>query len=315
MINIQVLSDLELVGIVGVLSNSQSTLPRNNDKYRNDIYSFFNGFKNHDAVKQFKILENTFSFNFDKPISLMLDYKDDKKPSQLLYNYVGSEAIEKYKEFYQSLSSFKSISNFQQFFAKHKPEYKMAVLQFKKNVPIKRCINFLEKTTNTKLNKNCIINLMFSLTSANYGWQTTKNYYCNIRPSNKKSNSSVPFFANDKIYIETLIVHEFGHSIINKITDNFKEIINSINNDIFIKCFENNPYNSDKITAINETIIRAIEILYVKEFYTKNDVINLINDYNADGFNKIKEIAEIINNNKTTGIDEYYAKILNVFNQ
>ena len=154
---------------------------------------------------------------------------------------------------------------------------------------------------------------MFAVTSANYGWQTNKNCYCNIRPYKTTDIKGFPSFSVDSIYVETLIVHEFGHSIINPITKRFKDIIKKLDNDKFNACFTHNPYGQDKLTVINENIIRAIECLYVEKNYTKNDFQNILSSYTNEGFVVIGDLINIIKNNINKRISDYYELLIDCF--
>lgn len=311
--NVVILQDTELIGVVSTLAGSKFLKIRNNRKYVDDIFAYFEDYKNHTAVKYYQMLEEKYSFNYDKPICLVLDEKDEHKCSDTLCGYVGQEAIFEYSKFYDELLSFKKVSNFENFYNSHLNDYSFAIENFNKKTPVDRCIQFLKQTTNETLKKNYIINLMFAITSSNYGWQTSKNCYCNIRPYKTTVIKNFPSFSVDKIYVETLIVHEFGHSIINPITDKHKDIIQKLDNDKFNSCFKHNVYGQDKLTVINENIIRAIECLYVEKFYTKNDFQNFLLSYENEGFIVIGDLISVIKNNSTKRISDYYKLLIDCF--
>lgn len=315
MVEVTVLRETELIGIIAVLAGSPHMKIRNNSKYVEDIATYFENFKDHKAIKSYKVLEDEFKFNYDKPIELVLDYKDDKKCSETLGGYVGEEAISHYTRFFDELMDFKEKSNFENFYNQHIEEYSRAIEDFIKKTQTERCISFLKEITKEDFSKNYIINLMFAVTSANYGWQTKANCYCNIRPYKTTYVKGFPAFSENKIYVETLIVHEFAHSIINPITEKFKEKISKIDNKNFKDCFENNPYGEDKLTVINETIIRAIECLYVEKYFTKEDSQNLLKSYTKDGFNYIGEVANIIKDRSQNNIFSYFEFLIKVFSR
>lgn len=312
-VEVLVLKEIELIGVVAVLAHSSFMKIRNNKKYVDDIFSYFKNYENHEVVKYYKILEEKYVFNYDKPISLVLDYKDDGRCSRTLCNYVGKEAILQYSQFYNELINFKNITNFDNFYNLHIKEYSLAIEIFKKKTDIERCIQFLEEITKEPLNKNYIINLMFAVTSANYGWQTKNNCYCNIRPYKTTYIKDSPSFSVDKIYVETLIVHEFGHSIINPITEKFKKLMSKLDQKKFEDCFKCNPYGDDKATVINESIIRAIECLYVEKYFTKKDLQNLLLSYKEEGFDAIGDLMDIIKDNSCKKISSYYELLINKF--
>lgn len=311
--NVVVLQDTELIGVVSTLAHSRFSKIRNNKKYVDDIFAYFKDFKNYAAIKHYQVLEEKYSFNYDKPICLVLDFKDDKQCSSTLCGYVGNEAISEYTKFYDELLNFKKVSNFENFYNLHLKDYSQAIESFKQNTPIDRCIQFLKETTNQTLNKNCIINLMFAITSANYGWQTSENCYCNIRPYKTTTIKDFPSFSMDSIYVETLIVHEFGHSVINPITEKFKDIIEKLDNDKFNSCFMHNAYGQDKLTVINENIIRVIESLYVEKYHTQADFQNLLSSYTNEGFVVIDDLINVIKNNSTKQISDYFKLLIDCF--
>lgn len=309
-INVDVLYETELIGVVAILSQSKYIEERNNAKYRNDVFSYFESFLGHKAVLTYRILEERCMFIYDKPLMFILDIKDDKHCSDLLKSYVGDNILH-YDSFYKDLVRFEEESNFKEFYINHLSEYKKSVVEFSETVPLKRCVDFLTNVTKEDLKKDLCVNLMFSITSANYGWQTSKKCYCNVRPYNKSKNVGYPCFAYDSIYAETLIVHEFGHSIINPITSKFVDKIKTLSSKNFKECWEYNVYE-DKQTVINENIIRAIECLYVKKYHSIDAVAKLINEYYGDGFLYIKAIMNLIEENDKP-IEAYFKHIIAIF--
>ena len=146
------------------------------------------------------------------------------------------------------------------------------------------------------------INLMHSITNANYGLLLGDNITINIRPYYKTRNIGHPDFSYSKIYWTTLIVHEFAHGFVNPLVKKYRDVIKKVNITPYDEILKKLCYGDDLETFINENIIRALECLYVKESF--NDYYNeYLNDNIEDGYEMIPEIIEFIKNTNYQNID------------
>jgi len=153
---------------------------------------------------------------------------------------------------------------------------------------------------------------MHSLSTANYGLMSKKNLYCFVRPYYLSRFDGDFDFAYDLPYVTTLILHEFAHSFINPLTDKFLTNENLINKEKLNNCLELNSYGTHYKTAINETIIRTIECIYVNKFFNES-YKEFKKEYIADGFVHIPELEKLFETKPDKPINEYYNEILKIF--
>lgn len=99
-----------------------------------------------------------------------------------------------------------------------------------------------------------------------------------------------------------MILHEFTHAFINPLIKKFERIINKIDINKF-------AYGDSLSVYIAETVIRAIECIYVKQqFPTEHEAY--IQDNVKEGFILIRGVENIlISKNKDSRLNE----IINVF--
>ena len=58
--NVVVLQDTELIGVIATLAGSPFSKIRNNKKYIDDIFAYFKDYKNHTAIKHYRMLEEKY---------------------------------------------------------------------------------------------------------------------------------------------------------------------------------------------------------------------------------------------------------------
>lgn len=302
----------ELCGVLCVLSNSPQNKIRCNKKHRDDILVFFNNFKNHAAVKTFADFEKNNCFNYDKPVAFFLEIFDNGVFDKDFHNCLNSVSFKMLEKFKNQILDFAQKSNFSLFHEKHKKEYSAALKNFLLKTQKLDSLGFLTKLAKWKPNQTFVINLMFGVTSANYAWRTTKGIYCNIRPYKNSNIKNAPDFAFDLLYVSTLILHEFAHLLINPLTHSQLETIKKIPEKNFAAVFKMNPYGAHKETAINESIIRAIECLFVKKYFHEK-YLKFKKSYFEAGFIKLDEMEIVFEENYNQPIEKYFEKLVNVF--
>ncbi|MBR2467714.1 MAG: DUF4932 domain-containing protein [Clostridia bacterium] len=312
-ISVSVSPFVELLAVIYTLSNFGLNATRKNGKYLEDINNFFNKFKSHKAIKKFKELLQINSFKYDAPVELILNIETDSIPSEELLSRANL-TIEKYNLLKEDILNFYKESNFEKFYVDNTKLYQNNIDTFistiKSYSPDKYLFDFLNLST-TNLN----IVLMHGVTTSNYGLNIDNTLHCMVRPY-KLSRFNNMDFAFDLPYITSLILHEFGHSFINPLTDKYLED-DRINKTKLKTIMENHSYGDHYKTAINETIIRAIECNYIKNMFP-NNYITFKQDYIEEGFDLIDELLEFYNkytNDKkeTETIEDYYKKLLEIF--
>ena len=136
---------------------------------------------------------------------------------------------------------------------------------------------------------------MFGITNANYGVNLGDKIYANLAPNASNRYIGFPDYSFDKLYWTTLIVHEFAHSFINPFTEVYRDIIAQKNIKPYAKILKTLHYGTSLETYINETVIRAIECMYIKNYFPDN-FDEYINDYYDEGYCKIKETFNMVAN-------------------
>lgn len=122
----------------------------------------------------------------------------------------------------------------------------------------------------------------------------------------------MPDFSYSPIYWTTLIVHEFAHSFVNPISARNSERVAEINTDSYRETLHELMYGDSMETYINETIIRAIECLYVRKYFAEQHD-GYVKDYVDEGFGKISEVEELLAGMSGSSLKTEFKKLLSVF--
>lgn len=289
----------ELLGVMYVLCDGCEAIKQGGDErcnsiYRNEIISRFSTFSEHNAIKTLKKLAKDYYFNYDAPVLLSLMLFENNVCRRTLCRQRMLIERNLFKNFINEIYDFETQTNFIKFYSEHKDVYLKYINEFVNDVKRFDPIGFLYKTLNIRRGKTLNINLMCAVTNANYGVMVKNKLYANIRPYKYSRVEGEPCFSYEPIYYTTLILHEFAHSFINDVVFECLESI-CIDKTNYLSVFENFDYGENIGVYIAETIIRAIECLYVRHVF-KNDFESYVEGYINDGFVKIKNVIDIIDN-------------------
>lgn len=316
-INFSVNPFLECLGVAFILAEFNLNKPRTNKKYIQFIKNSFSTYKSHRFVEKIKTLLEKPSFKYDAPVEMALNMWRNKEPSKQLLERAGLTKKD-YKILFIDMINFIETSNFYKFFIENQSYYAKNLCQYIIDInqysPQTYLFNFLGLHSN-----NLNIVLMFGISTANYGIKINKNLYCCIRPYKESRFGNGIDFCYDLPYMTTLILHEFAHSFINPITENYREEIENIDKKHFELALQNNPYGEHAETVVNETIIRAIECLYVKEHFIES-YQEIKQDYINDGFIYIPQLEiafdyYLSTRNCFKTIKEFYPELIKIFNE
>lgn len=321
-ISYQVNPYTELFGIMAILADDNN-LYKNagsescNSNYRNHIIKWFSAFKDHRAVRLLTRYASDYNFNYDAPCAFFLEMADNLNGfSDYIYkDRLPIPAIELYK-FAQEINNFILYSNFKEFYKKNEIRYRRSLNLFIQKTKDYSPEDYLFKFIGHKSDK-LAINLMHSVSNSHYGLSTEKYLYVCIMPNGESLAPGEADFAFNLPDITSLILHEFAHSFINPLTKKHKNIVKNIDGRTFQDTLKSNPYGDDINTAINETIIRSIECLYIKDIFPE-EYDSFINRYIGAGFSQIPQTISILkeyqkNRDLYTSIDDFYPKLLNSF--
>ncbi len=305
---------VECLGVLFLLAEFERNKIRCNKGYVDNICAWFGKFKQHAAVKTIKQLLKNDYFKYDLSVEMFLKifYKQGFDEEFCIKHKLNKKIVDR---FVLELTDFVEKSNFNQFFKENVQLYLNKAQNFvdelKNYSPADYLIDFL----NLRAKKLKVL-LMFGVTSANYGVKINNTAYCCVRPY-KLSRYDDMDFAYDKIYVTTLVLHEYAHSYINDLTDKYSDMLARVDKQKFELCFKLNAYGTDEKTAINEHVIRAIECLYVCKNF-KNDSLNFIKKYVGDGFTYIVQLMDLFKNylknkQKFKNFAQFYPKIIEFF--
>jgi len=194
--------------------------------YKDDIDSYFGGFKNHPVVAYAEGLINS-DFAYDAPVQFMLHHNDppalvQKTPySDYLIKRAGGE--ENLMEFADELRNFARRTDFMQFYQAHKPLYDTLIAEVDSLFEGKNYVQALEDFYGESRNSyNLILSPLFS---GNYGIpiKTEEEYdlYAVIGPCSLKGKRTT--FACLK-YLENMTLHEWSHPFVNPLVDQNYEL-------------------------------------------------------------------------------------------
>ena len=305
---------LECLGVIYVLSNFELNTPRTNRKYLASIKGYFHDYENHPVVARFKELLTNEEFKYDAPVEIFLCMYNGVRPSKELLRR-AKLTIKGYKEIIKLVKDFIKVSNFEKFIKKNEKYYQDGLNQFSNDMSQYTPVNYLfEFVGDYRSDLNVV--LMFGVCTSNYGLDVD-GLYCCVRPYDKSRSTNEIDFAYDKVYMTTLILHEFAHSFINPMTEEYRKDLKKINKADFKEIFSSHPYSDNIETAINELVIRAIECCYIKDNF-KSSYFKFKNDYIEEGFKCIPDLEILYQDylskkNKYETLIEYYSNIINYF--
>lgn len=309
----------ELFGIISIIADN-SELYREagdeyfNQNYRNEILECFNSLRNHKAVLLLTKYTRRYQFNYDAPCALFLEMADN---GGRFSDYISKERLpistKKLDKLLEEIDNFIKDSDFESFYLNNKNRYKKSIDKFIDSMEDYSPEKYLFSLIGQESEK-FVINLMHSVTNSNYGLSTEKNYYICIAPNGPSGIDGEPSFACSLSNITSLILHELAHSFINPLTKKHSNYIKNIDEKVFYNTFKNNPYGNNVETAVNETIIRSIECLYIKDFFP-GEFDQFLNNYLLKGFSQIPKVVDLLRKFQkertvNENLDVFYPEIL-----
>lgn len=322
LINIRVDYHTELLGIIEIISDYRNNYPHllkkyANRKYVEQIENKFLKFKNHKVIEMFNTLVNKHSFSYDAPVSLFLQLDENWK-CEKLDDYLFEERLKKDKniyEFINLLSDFVKEIDFESFYFANQKLYKKFISNIKKELEKYDFYDFMINYYGMSFSKKLIINLIPFQTNGNYGNNNANSVFASIGVNEEQVDEEDIYKYGD-FNLSCLLYHEFSHSIINPLTDEYNLISNE--DHIFDKVKERmqiKAYNKNS-TILNEHIIRALTSRYIF-FCNKKEVRyqRKIKEEKDKGFlyieNVINSLIEYENNrNIYKTINDFYSIVV-----
>jgi len=248
------------------LSSNYPFINRGTD-YSKDAIKFFESFSSHEAAKMTDNLQQKYGFSYDAPPNFMMHIS---QPTELmlqigLSDYLlkrsgGGDHLEQYRK---SIKQFVEESNFETFW-NNKIQFYNQILDL--TIVEAGEIDFIRQLeayyNNTQKSFNLIIAPAFG---GGFGARipdAEENYdlYAFVSPTHTKEG--IPYL--DQFNFLGMCWHEFGHSFVNPLTEQYAESVASLN-----KLYEPIKEKMTKQayptweTCINEHIVRAVVIRLV----------------------------------------------------
>lgn len=246
-------------------------------------------------------------------MDLFLQRKHGVEPDlEVLCRYRKPIPPELFSHFLDLVDRFEMQSGFSEFYEAHRVYYEVTLRRFIEDYDAFQPLDFLTEYLAVDTERRYHVNLMLGITNSNYGVTVGENLYANCCPNGKSRFMPMPDFSNSPIYWTTLIVHEFAHSFVNPISERNMERIAEIDLASYCDTLHQMMYGDSMETYINETIIRAIECLYVCRYFA-DQYDAYVKDYVDEGFCKIREVEDLLAGMSGSSLEAEFEKILSVF--
>ena len=219
-------------------------------------------------------------------------------------------------DFLNELPNFAKTINFEEFYTSNKNFYTQIIEETNDKIDVEKVVAFISSFYKMDIsNIKFVVNLLPYTTNGNFGSNHDGITYSNL--GLKKFQKKELTFVTDNNY-GTLALHEFSHSIINPLTSKYSTIKGKSFADIWNQMSKKAYGNVE--TIINEHIIRALEIFYLKHIIKTKETISLANqrlEREIDGgFKYISTCLESLNEyyehiEEYKDFEEYFPTILN----
>ncbi|MBL4933724.1 DUF4932 domain-containing protein [Clostridium paridis] len=255
--NVSIEPKIELLSIVQYLADDPTIIKENlssdNDKYSKDIASYFSKYIDDPVVTLYKKMLKT-GFSYSTPPQAMLYVDDNLKlltnltlPSDVISAAGNKKTLIK---FFDLLSDFRKKSSFDDFYLSHIDLYKKLVSTVKEKVDKLGCIDKLIDYYGYKQNSyNFIIEPL-----------SIGGYAARIPSKNDKFDLyDFMVIPNDDAEFFQMVIHEFGHSYVNPLTEKNIDEVNKYSN-LFtpIKDAMTKEQYGSWDFCVNEHIVRAV---------------------------------------------------------
>ncbi len=290
---------VELLGVLYILCQDQDAVceagcPQCNEEYVAEVREFFKDANYSHLTKTLERFSDEYWFNYDAPVRLMLmlsnGYPIDKESLFHERKYIPDDLFD---AFLADLAQFENESDFASFYAAHLPMYETIAAHFTADYQRYNSHAFLLFYLQIDPTHEYYINFMVGITNANYGATVGNRVYCNICPYHETRYGPLPDYSYHPIYYSPLVLHEFAHSFVNSAVAQHRSLIQKIDAEKYREDLEQGCYGDSIETLINETIIRALECLYVREQFPEKYEVYVT--YNVDeGYSNLRSTIRLL---------------------
>jgi hypothetical protein len=270
--------------------------------YKSTIDNKFDVLRNHRAVVLFDSISKNYKFSYYRPVEWILQYSEFPEFKKIKSKSdVNDETVSKGKEFLLEefrieLIKFNQEELFQKYLNATKSINQKVIDKILESKTIVFLPDYLEEYYGTKLSSYNLILSPF-LHSGGYNSEVInengkKEVYAIIGP-----NGEIDFIPHfDKDYLETdMILHEFGHSFVNPLTEKFEKDIEKLKEKYYdeklIKNGIQQGYSEWKY-VFNELLLRSIVINITHKKFGEQKAKELLNFEKNVGFDLVEKVSE-----------------------
>ncbi|AQX12797.1 DUF4932 domain-containing protein [Elizabethkingia meningoseptica] len=320
---------VELMSILFRLIDAQEYSSRNNELYVQDIEKHFAPVKSDAFLNQMKEVRNKNGVGYDAVMSMAvhLDIKNGKvtqikESKNTLEKRWPTEDV---PALVNSINTFYKKSNFHQFFKNHEADYKQAAKAYSDSIMSRFNQDWYVKFYGKQPNEEYKIVIGYGNGGGNYGPRVSpegnKDIVYAIVSGGKFNGRTVSFSSG----YAPILIHEFNHSFVNYIleTKDYKKQLAEagvkIQNAVR-KPMEEQAYSSWE-TIINESIVRAAVIVYMKENnFSAKEIQEEYTEQGQRYFIWMPELVQLLENyqknrKKYPSIEAFYPNIVTFFKQ
>ena len=269
-LRVEVSETVELTSILATLAGYDEYNENYGTSYQRDVEEWFEPYRNHATVSYFSTLRSRYFVMYDAVASMGIhlyieNYKIKMQENVSLMDSrcLGIDHI----ELVDKLTRFYNDSHFHDFFQNHQSLYEANLKSFKENIVPYFVEDWYPKFYGTPSKDNFVVVLAFN------------NGYNGYGPRRQTSDETIEAysvigiyngidFSRDASNFATTIIHEFNHSFVNKLLEE-----SQTNQDLMRETGEwlysltawsmNNQAYTEWRTVINESIVRAAEVIYM----------------------------------------------------
>jgi len=332
-LNIIVDSKVELITILHYLMDYEYFLKDNflyyylstlDSNYKKEIEQYFSPYKNHETVLFIEKEYSKFYFySFIQQIDYALnstslpDLHLIQKHSNFLIPTMEDKKFENLTGFDRLLNDFVIDTNFMRFFQEHEDFYLAMIKNTIKYID-DDWISQIEEYYGYKHNSYNLILAPLSFSGGASFWTQSINglndTYAVIGPFSSYNNA-MPVY-NDKSTLSYLIYHEFGHTFINPIAQDYEsEILRSYKLYLSMKSeIDGQPYNTWNDVVV-EYLVRSVTARLVLHNYGLDEYNKVLQQERELGFIYIDLFVELLekyenNRSEYTTFNEFFPEII-----
>jgi hypothetical protein len=283
---------IELYIVTAYISESffKKWLTAHNEEYVNDIMQYFSKYKDHSAVKFFEqVWKSDMSTYIPPEIMLYLNSDFTIKqelvvPDDLIANMGGQERLD---SFLLNMKSFYQQTAFDNFYSAHQGYYGELCTGVEQLLIQKKAIQKLNDLYGKQLNNYYALVVPLLGYGNGYGPSISSNkekkdLYCMFSPYQTEEQ------------IIGLIWHEFGHSFVNHVVSDNKELVEQSQHLFGPIESKMGPLYPDWNNSLSEHLVRVNTTELIKDEYGEELALQQVNAHEAQGFLYMQPIAKLM---------------------